>query len=374
MRQVIRVGLVGAGFIGRAHGLAIHAVNTVFRNRPYEAVAHVVAESTAERAQSAGEELRFASRTDDWRKAVADCDALVIAVPSHLHLEIARHALESGVPILCEKPVGLSSAEALEIAELAREAGLAQAVGFTYARAPLVRHARALVDSGEIGRPLTFHGRHCEDYLADPKAPFSWRLDASLAGRCGALGDLGYHIIAVARMLCGPVAGLSGIARTVHERRFDPESGADRVVENEDCAGAVVRFEGGATGTIEASRIATGHKMQFAFDLVCERGAIAFDAERMNEIRIHRAGSHGFETVHISPDHPPYGDFLPAPAHGLGFNDLKTIEMHEFLTAVATGQAVSPGLDDAVRIARICEAILASDGRGWIEDPEEASP
>ena len=143
------------------------------------------------------------------------------------------------------------------------------------------------------------------------------------------------------------------------------------MVENEDCASAVVRFEGGATGTIEASRIATGHKMQFAFDLVCERGAIAFDAERMNEIRIHRAGSHGFETVRISPEHPPYGDFLPAPAHGLGFNDLKTIEMHEFLTAVATGQTVSPGLDDAVRISRICEAILASDGKGWIDNPEE---
>ena len=187
MRQVIRVGLVGAGFIGRAHGLAIHAVNTVFRDRPYDAVAHVLAESTAERAQSAGEELRFASHSDDWREAVSDCDALVIAVPSHLHLEIARHALESGVPILCEKPVGLSSVEAHRIAELARETGLAQAVGFTYARAPLVRHAQALVESGEIGRPLTFHGRHCEDYLADPKAPFSWRLDASLAGRCGAL-------------------------------------------------------------------------------------------------------------------------------------------------------------------------------------------
>ena len=371
MRQVIRVGLVGAGFIGRAHGLAVHAVNTVFRDRPYESVAHVVAESSAERARSAGEELRFASHTDDWRQAVADCDALVIAVPSHLHLEIACHALESGVPILCEKPVGLSSAEAQRIVELAHDCGLAQSVGFTYARAPLVRYAQALVDSGEIGRPLTFHGRHCEDYLADPTAPFSWRLDASLAGRCGALGDLGYHIIAVARMLFGPVTGLSGIARTVYEERFDPESGANRAVENEDCASAVVRFQGGATGTIEASRIATGHKMQFAFDLVCERGAIAFDAERMNEIRIHRAGSHGFETVRISPEHPPYGDFLPAPAHGLGFNDLKTIEMHEFLTAVATGQAVSPGLDDAVRISRICEAILASDGKGWVENPEE---
>lgn len=364
MRREVKIGLIGGGFIGRAHALAIHAVNGVFRDRGYQARAHILAEIDAGRAAASAQALGFRHGTADWREAVEASDAVIIAVPSALHREIATHALTRGKPILCEKPVGLSSADAEALHLLARERAVVQAVGFTYARAPLVRHARQLITSGELGLPLTFYGRHCEDYLADADAPFTWRLDASIAGANGALGDLGYHIIGIARLLCGEIETVAGLAETFHRQRQDMVHGRSRKVENEDYAAAVLRFASGARGLIETSRIASGRKMHLAFEVVCTEGTIAFDAERTNEIQIFRKGRRGFETVLIAPDHAPYGDFLPAPGHGLGFNDLKTIELHDFLSAVVTGSDAGPDLGDAVHISRICEAIHASSRSG----------
>jgi predicted dehydrogenase len=301
-------------------------------------------------------------------------DAVIIAAPSFMHREIALGAIAAGKHVLCEKPVGRSAAEAAEIAEAAARAGVTNGVGFTYVRAPLVAHATALVASGSFGAPVAFRGWHAEDYLADPAAPFSWRLDASLAGRSGALGDLGWHIISIARRLCGPVASLSGLIETRYPTR---RSGSDlrRPVENEDWASMLVRFSGGAVGTIEASRIAHGHKMDIGFELTCEQGSISFHGERTNELRLYRhggaAGEQGFTTVRIDGAHPDYAAFLPAPAHGLGFNDLKTIELHGFLRAIGERRNLDPDLAEAVRIARICEAAISSSESGKrIDDPE----
>lgn len=373
----VRFALVGAGFIGRIHGLALKAVNPVFGNRPLMAVASVLVDADGALAERQAQQLGFAAWTADWRSALADVDAVVIAAPSFMHREIALGALAAGKHVLCEKPVGRSVAEAAEVAAAARTAGVTNGVGFTYMRVPLVRHAVALVRSGALGRPVNFRGWHAEDYLADPEAPFSWRLDASLAGRCGALGDLGWHIIAIARALCGPVASLSGLSEQVHPtRRTAPGADTRRTVENEDWAAALVRFASGAVGTIEASRVAHGRKMDIGFELTCEKGAIAFDGERANELRVYRhgdpAGSQGFRTIRIDGGHPDYGAFIPAPAHGLGFNDLKTIELHAFLLAIAEGRNLDPDLDEACRIARVCEAILDSAAGGARIDAPEA--
>jgi predicted dehydrogenase len=286
-----------------------------------------------------------------------------------MHREIALGAIAKGKSILCEKPVGRSVAEAEEIAHAAAAADVTNGVGFTYLRAPMVRHAASIVESGEFGAPVSFRGWHAEDYLADPDAPFSWRLDASLAGRSGALGDLGWHIISIARRLCGPVVSLNGLAETHTTQR----SGRD--VDNEDWAAMLVRFASGAVGTIEASRIAHGRKMDIGFELTCERGSIAFDGERANELSVYRhgepAGLQGFRTIRIDGAHPDYGAFIPAPAHGLGFNDLKTIELHDFLLAVVGRRNLDPDLDTACRIGRICEAVLDSSVSGArIDQPE----
>ncbi len=373
----MRFGLVGAGFIGRVHGLAIQAVNRVFGNDSFKAEAAVLIDSNAALAEQQAAQLGFSKWTTDWRTAIDDIDAMIIAAPSFMHREIALGAAAHGKHFICEKPVGLSSAEANEIAAAARKAGVTNAVGFTYLRIPLVRHAEIIVRSGIIGRPVSFRGRHAEDYLANPDAPFTWRLDAKLAGRCGALGDLGWHIISIARALCGPIASLNGLSEIVHKDRRVADAGAQtRAVENDDWAGMLVRFVGGATGTIEASRVAHGRKMDIGFELTCERGSIVFDGERSNELQLYKqgdpTGQQGFSTIRINGAHPDYAAFLPAPGHGLGFNDLKTIELHEFLLAVAGGRNLEPALDEACRIARVCEAVLDSSKSGMrIDTPEE---
>ena len=371
----LRFALIGAGFIGRIHGLALQAVNHVFADAP-RAVATLLVDQDAALAERQATQLGFAGWSTDWRAALDRVDAVIIAVPSFMHREIALAALDAGKHVLCEKPVGRSAAEAGEIAAAAARSAVTNGVGFTYLRAPMVRHAAAIVTSGVLGKPVSFRGWHAEDYLADPEAPFSWRLDAGLAGRSGALGDLGWHIISIARQLCGPVVALNGLAETRYAKRATGRPGEPpRSVENEDWAGMLTRFETGAVGSIEASRIAHGRKMDIGFDLTCEQGGIAFHGERANELALYRhgeeAGQQGFKTVRIDGAHPDYAAFLPAPAHGLGFNDLKTIELHGFLLAIAAGRNLDPDLDEACRIARVCEAVLDSSVRGArIEQPE----
>ena len=372
MKPELKLGLIGAGFIGGSHALAVSAVNRVFAEVPLQAIPAVLVDANEDLARRSSQRFGFNRWTTDWHEAVASCDAVIIAVPSFLHREIALAAIEMGRHVLCEKPVGLSSSEADDIAEAARQAGVSNAVGFTYRRAPLVRQAKRLLDSGTLGAPLHFRGWHNEDYLADPQAPFSWRLDASLAGRCGALGDLGWHILSIARFLCGPVAAVCGSVSTFHGQRpvaGDPST--MRVVENEDWAGLSLRFASGAVGLVEVSRVAHGRKMGIAFELVCENGTIIFDGERLNEVEVFRQGADGFERMLINADHPDYGAFIPAPGHGLGFNDLKTIELRDFMQAIVSGENADPDLNEAVRIARICEAAIdSSQSNCWIEAPE----
>lgn len=372
----IKIGLIGAGFIGRSHALAIKAVNSVFGSKSALAIPWMLAEADHAAADAMAQQFGFAQSTTDWRQAVAECDAIIIAVPSNLHKEIALYAIEQGKHILCEKPIGLSSGEAQDIAEAAQTAGISTAVGFTYTRSPLIRHVKRLLDDGVFGAPLHFKGWHCEDYLASPNIPFSWRQDASLAGRCGALGDMGWHILAIARYLCGSVAELSGSVETFHKKRpLRGQPTAFREVENEDWAASSLRFVSGATGTTEVSRVAHGKKMDIGFELVCEQGSILFSGERSNEIKIYAAGEDpgqaGFRTVRINDQHPDYGDFICAPGHGIGFNDLKTIELRDFLEAISLERNAQPDLSEAVKIARICEAILeSSEQRKWISSPE----
>jgi predicted dehydrogenase len=377
MKRLVRIGLIGVGFVGRSHALAVRAINAVFPDCPIEAEPHILADEAPGKAERAAAALGFRRATADWREAVDAADAIIIAAPSHAHAEIARRAIAQGKPILCEKPVGLTSDEAQSLSDAAAAAGVVNAVGFTYLRSPLVRQARNLIDEGALGRLLHFYGRHFEDYLASPDAPFSWRLSTAMAGRCGAVGDLGCHILSIARYLCGPVEALVGSSAIRHAERPTGDPGSPmRQVENEDHAAALLRFAGGAPGVIETSRVALGRKMDLTFEVTGERGTLRFEAERMNEIGLYleeRTGS-GFRRILIEPAHPDYAAFLPAPGHGLGFNDLKTIEIKAFLSGVAAGENAQPDLAEAARIGRICEAILDSAASGrWIQRPEDLS-
>ena len=244
------------------------------------------------------------------------------------------------------------------------------AIGFNYACNPMLRLARSIIDSGELGEPVNFHGSYQEDYLSDPRAPFGWRCARGTSGS-GVLNDLGTHLVHLAHFLIGFPVCVYGNLTTVHQRRPDPDGGGWRQVENEDIAQALLRFESGMPGTLELSRVATGRKCGLSFHLTASRGSLEFDQERMNELRLYRAadrsGRAGYRTILAGPEHPDYSNFCPAPGHGLGINDLKVIELRNVLRGIADDREIDPNFETGWRVQAVVDAIEESGrNRCWV--------
>jgi len=369
-----RFGLIGTGFIGRTHAIALNAVGAVFAG--HEApVCELLADSTPAAAAQSAKALGFARSTGDWRDVMADpdIDVVDICTPNFLHREMALAAISAGKHVYCEKPLALTAREAGEIAAAADAAGVIHMMGFNYLCNPLLQAAREMIDAGEIGEVHAFRGSYFEDYMSDPATPWTWRCKRELAGS-GALADLGSHLINLAHLLLGGIARVQGSLQLVHATRCDPASGEPRPVENEDVARALVEFESGIPGTFEISRVATGYKCGLAFTVVGTRGTIEFDQERMNELRWYDAAGpaarRGFRTILAGPDHPDYRPFCPAPGHGLGYNDLKVIEVHNLLRALDGEAPAWPDFHEGARVQRVMEAIEQSAAtRNWTEVP-----
>ena len=365
----IGVGVIGTGFMGRSHAIALRAVQGIF-GADIVPVLEMLADVDEASARAAASELGFARATAEWQALVRDpAVALVhITTPNAWHKPMALAAIAAGKAVFCEKPLAPSAADASALADAAEAAGVVSAVGFNYLKNPMISAARDIVAGGEIGEVVSFRGLHAEDYMADTEAPWTWRLDP--AGGHGAVADLGSHILSVARFLCGDIAELCGQLATVHASRPLP-GGGRRAVEVDDQARALLRFASGATGSIEASWVAAGRKMTLAFEVTGTRGSLAFDQERMNELQLFTAGGapgrNGFRTILSGPAHPPYGRFCPAPGHHLGFNDMKTIEVRAVLEAVAGGAPFMPDFREAARIQAAVDAIVRSAReRVWV--------
>jgi predicted dehydrogenase len=255
--------------------------------------------------------------------------------------------------------------------DAAEKAGVFTAVGFNYLKNPMVALAREIVASGEIGEVVSFRGVHAEDYMTDPDAPFTWRLDEK--GGHGVVADLGSHVVSIARFVVGPIASLVGQINTVTgERPVAPGAKEKRKVLVDDEARALIRFASGATGSIEASWVKAGRKLQLAFEVTGSKGSIAMDHERLNELQLYTtgqaAGRQGFKTILAGPDHAFYREFCPAPGHQLGFNDVKTIEVRALLDALAGGPKFMPDFREAWEIQRVVDAIVDSAReKRWVE-------
>lgn len=371
MAATLRFGLIGSGFMGRAHAIALHAVGATF-GADYRVDCAMLADSSAQRAEEAASALGFARATGDWRELIADphIDVVDICTPNHLHAEMALAALAAGKHVYCEKPLALDLRESMTVADAAKRAGVCNAIGFNYICNPMVQLARDLILAGELGAITGFSGRYVEDYMCDPRAPFTWRCERRLAG-AGALADLGSHLINLGHFLLGPITRVSGVVRTVHKQRIEPGTGAVRNVENEDLAHALFEFASGVPGTMDISRVATGYKCGLKVEIVGTRGTLVFDQERMNELRLYRtddtAGRRGFRTILAGPEHPDYAAFCPAPGHGLGINDLKVIEVRNLLRAIRTGADASPDFAEGLSVQKVMTAIeLASEAGSWV--------
>lgn len=370
-KPVLRVGLIGTGFMGKTHTFGFASAARVF-DLPYEPVLHTVADRTDELAASAAASLGFARGTGHWRTIVADpeIDLVDITAPNALHKEMALAALAAGKHVYCEKPLAPLAADAREMADAAEAAGVTTQVGFNYLCNPMLGLAREMIAAGELGEIRSYRGVHAEDYMADASAPFSFRNDP-VGG--GALADIGSHALATAEYLLGPVAEVLGDSATAIGERPDGKGGA-RAVETDDVGRAFLRFECGASGSVEANWIAMGRKMQHEFEIYGSKGALLFTQERLNELHFYSAadaaGRRGFRRIEAAPDHPPYGRFCVAPGHQLGFNDLKAIEIAGFLDAIAGKTAEPFGFRKGLRVQTLVETILQSSRAvAWTKVP-----
>lgn len=365
MRE-IGIGIIGGGYMGKAHAVAMAAVGAVFDTalRPRLEMVCATSDASAERYRAA---FGFARATADWRVLVADpaVEAVVIASPQETHRAIAEAAFAAGKPVFCEKPLGADLADSRAMVAAAEAAGVANMVGFNYIRTPASQFARALVAQGEIGAVTWFRGEHSEDFDADGARPATWR---NFGAANGTMGDLAPHMINAALALIGPIARLSADVGTVYPDR----PGADGRPINDDIGQFMCRFAGGAMGHLSFSRVAQGRKMGYAYEIVGTKGAIRFDQEDQNALWLYKAEGpealRGFRKILTGPEHPDYRAFCQGPGHGTGYQDQIIIEARDFLSAIATGQAVWPTFRDGMEVNRVIAAAWQSAASGaWVE-------
>jgi predicted dehydrogenase len=365
------IGLIGTGFMGKAHAIAYRTALSAFPDIPVPRLV-AVADMNAEAASKAAHQYGFETSTGNWKDLIANpaIDVISITTPNTMHKEMALAAIAAGKHVHCEKPLSPSLKDSLEMVEAAEAKGVCTQVGFNYIKNPLLKMAREMVEAGELGEITGFRGIHAEDYMHDPQSPWTWRIDPS--GGPGVIADLGSHIIGMARFLLGPITEVSADVRTVIKER-PVAKGARQIkkVEVDDVARLIVNFKRGCAGTIEANWIQTGRTMQLGFELTGEKGSLVFTQERLNELWFYKAGGEprhkGFTRIEAGPQHEPYGGFCVAGGHQLGFNDLKTVEMAEFLGGIAKGKTTGPGFREAYEIQKVVEAALASSrARQWI--------
>lgn len=368
----LKIGLIGTGFMGACHALAFRAAPAVFKDLPRLELSSL-ADVDADIANAAASAFGFANASTDWQTLVTDpaIDIVAITAPNFLHQPMAMAAIEAGKHVYCEKPLALDAKGAGTMTKAAEQAGVRTLVGYNYLHNPAIRLAKDIIEAGEIGEIVHFRGAHFEDYLASPDTPYSWRSSKAKAG-AGVIADLGSHIISLARRLVGEIDEVQAMLDiVVKERPLLEEPGKTATVEVDDQAQMLLRFKDGPTGTIEASAVAAGRKMHLAFEITGSKGTLLFDQERMNELRLFRFGDDpsrdGFKTILSGPMHEPYDRFCPAPGHGLGFNDLKIIEVAHLIDGIAKGTPLDPDFRSAWQIAEVVDAALRSNAqRCWM--------
>ena len=319
----VRVGIVGSGQIAGAHSAAYRTVAGTYPEAPRAVALTAVADLDQERADALARAWGWTRAEADWRAITRadDVDLVDICVPNALHAEIAIDALAHGKHVVCEKPLASDWSSARAMVQAAAAADRVAQVCFYYRVWPAVSWAAELVSSGRLGRPRHFRGWMLQDYAANPAHDLAWRARIGESG-AGALGDLGSHIIDLARSLCGDITQVCGTLNTLVDRG-PSAAGID------DLAAMLVRFEDGTSGVLEASWALRGHHCDLGFDLVCEHGGVRFSWERFNEVQVLEGDTadptNGYRVVHIGKGQPDVDRFVSVPGQGMGYRDTFTI-------------------------------------------------
>ena len=378
------IGLIGYAFMGAAHSQAWRSAPRFF-DLPINPTMNVLCGRNADAVQAAATKLGWQETETDWRKLLTrdDIQLIDVCTPGDSHAEIAIAALEAGKHVLCEKPLANTVAEAEAMtaaAEAARAKGVRSMVGFTYRRVPAIALARQLVAEGKLGTVRHVRAQYLQDWIADPEAPLSWRLDKEKAGS-GALGDIGAHIIDLTQFITGlRISEVSGQLETfVKERPVAAgetagtlggggSSGETGPVTVDDAAVFLARLTGGAIGVYEATRFATGRKNAIRIEVNGSSGSLAFDFEDMNVLEFYDAGepsqTAGFRRILVTePENPYVGAWWPA-GHGLGYEHGFTHQVVDLVTAISKGEQPLPSFADGLQVQSVLAAVEHSAETG----------
>ncbi|WP_053157239.1 Gfo/Idh/MocA family protein [Pseudomonas sp. Pf153] len=369
--QELGIGLIGTGFMGRAHALAFNNAKAVF-DLPLNLKLAALADADPQRARQCAQSWGFETAHTEWQQLVDDPKVNLVAIttPNHLHYPMAMAALAAGKAVYCEKPLAVSLAQAEQMRQAARMAGVVTRVGYNYQHNPIIQLAREMIRRGELGQVISFQGEFSEDFMADPASPWSWRCEATHAG--GALADLGSHLLAMARHLLGDVEAVCADIQTVHQQRPATVGATEqRSIAVDDQVHALLRFANGARGTVSSSWLKHGYKNHLSFEISGTLGTLTFDQERLNELRLCRAGQAGFQRLLAGPELPGYAAFSPAAGHQLGYNELKTLEVQELVMALAGQGGTGTDFDEAWEVERLAGAIrIAAREERWVKVSE----
>jgi predicted dehydrogenase len=384
MANSIGVGLVGYKFMGRAHSNAYRQVATFFPNVALKPEMTAVCGRDAAAVQQFAQQFGWRSTETDWKKLIArqDIGLVDVSTPGDSHAPIAIAAAENGKHVFCEKPLANTLAEARQMRAAVQKAGVVGMVNFNYRRVPAVALAKELIDSGRIGQIYHWRAVYLQDWIMDPNFPLVWRLNKDAAG-AGALGDLGAHIIDLARMLVGEITTVTGLTETFIKQRpvlagttggLGAAGGAEMGEVTVDDAGLfLARFANGAVGTFEATRFANGRANYNSFEINGSKGSIVFNLERMNELNVLFSDDppevRGFRNLLVTDGgaHPYVGAWWPA-GHIIGWEHTFTHGVLDLLGGIAVGKSPHADFEDGLRCQAILDAIERSAGSGsWVE-------
>jgi predicted dehydrogenase len=346
--------MLGYAFMGKAHSNGYKKLSYMAWPPPLMPRLVSIAGRDEAAVSEAARRYGFERYVTDWRELVADPEVELFdnGGPNNLHAEPTLVAADAGKHVICEKPLGRDAAESYEIWQRVAAAGVVHMCAFNYRFVPAVRLARQLIEAGDLGEIHHFRGRYLQEWGATDAAV--WRFEKEAAGS-GALGDLGTHVVDLARYLVGEIASVSALTAT-----FQPGREVDDAVE------AAAEFESGAVGTIEATRFATGRKNAFQWEINGSKGSIAFDMERLNELQVSE-GSKGFRTELVTEADHPFWEWWWPHGHIIGWGDTFVHELEHLLGAIAGRNEVAPHgatFEDGYRAAEVCDAIIRSAENG----------
>lgn len=381
----IGVGLVGYKFMGRAHSNAYRQVARFFDVDPQPVMRAICGRNEAA-VSAAAASLGWESVETDYHQLVnrSDIGLVDVSTPGYLHKDVVIAALEAGKHVLCEKPLANTLDEAAEMLAAAKKAGTIAMVNFNYRRVPAVQFAKKLIDDGTLGEIRHWRAVYLQDWLVDPSVPLAWRLKKELAGS-GALGDIGAHILDLSHFLIGPVTEVVGTLKTyITERPVEVtasggsglswESGEEMgEVTVDDGTTFLTRFENGASGSFEATRMALGRRNYNCFEINGSKGSIAFNLQRLNELEVYlgadESGLQGFRTINVTEAvHPYTGHWWPA-GHIIGWEHTHTHVIKDLLDGIKSGNNPPPSFEDGYRCQAVLDAVERSAASGQWETP-----